>query len=130
MVAKENFFFGLPRTAAVMFRASTLASRKACCAVGGKYFPVLESGTSAQSPSAHTFGHSGTSRVASTQTRPRSFLHGSEASRGLGEVPAVQINILEARRVPSLNVTDSSETAVTLTFTRTSTPRSPSFFCA
>src|SRR6516165_5739456 len=121
MVANENFLLVPPRSVAPMLWATTRAWRSACCAVGGKNLPLRSSGMSAQSPSAQTLGQPGTASVESTQMRPRSRWHGSDASCGLADVPAVQITILERRKVPSLKVTGVSDDGVTLTFTRIST---------
>src|SRR5262249_47374388 len=103
IVENTNGFWLPPRTAARTFLARGFPCRIACCAVGGEGRRVLGSGTTAQSPKAHTPGHPGTSMYSLTTSRPRSFLHGSDARIGLGEVPAVHTNVSASIAVPSLN---------------------------
>src|SRR5207249_11788643 len=118
IVEKTKGFVLPPRRAAIMVSASTLPWRKACCAVGGQDFPVVRSGTAAQSPSAHRPGQSATSRYSFTARRPRSFLHSRPCKSGLGDVPAVQTSVLVSIIVPSLNLTPRSETPSTFVLTR------------
>src|SRR5262245_21153554 len=93
IVSNSNGFFLPPRMEAIMFFASTLPCRIACCAVGGYGFPVRGFGIDAQSPSAQTSGHSGSARNSFTDTFPCSFGQGREARRGLGATPAVQMSV-------------------------------------
>src|SRR3712207_7259691 len=48
-----------------------------------------------------------------SHTRPRSRLHGSVSSRGLGEVPAVHTSVFVLMRSPSLRITSRPLTAST-----------------
>ena len=83
-----------PCKTARIFRASTRASRRANCAVGGHGLPVLPSLSAAQSPTAHTPGCPGTAIVLSTTTAPRrSVSRGNVRSNGFGAVPAVQTSV-------------------------------------
>src|SRR6266699_6312890 len=98
---------------AIMLRATTLPSRDACCAVGGQYPPVAESGTNAQSPSAQRPSTPSTSRLTFTLIRPRSFGHATRSSVGFGETPAVQINVELTIFSPSLSSISRGLTAAT-----------------
>src|SRR5215831_4314221 len=115
-VLKLNGFLGVPQTLATILCATTLPSRDACCAVGGQYFPVAGSGTSAQSPRAQRPANSSTCRFAFTLMRPRSFGQETRSRIGFGEMPAVQINVELTIFSPSLSSISLARTAATLLF--------------
>ncbi len=123
-VVNVKGFMRLPRIVASMFFAAISPSRKPCCAVGGWLFPVLASGTAAQSPAAHTPGKSGTARNSFTARRPRSLRQGKAAIAGLGFTPAVQIRVAAGMAVPSASVTRKPSYPATRAPFRTSTLRS------
>src|SRR5258708_39256166 len=112
----------LPRVFAMMFCASTLPSREACCAVGG-WYPPCSSGIMAQSPSAQIPGYPSTPIAGLTLSRCRSFGRGSSSSKGCGAAPAVQTKVKLLIRVPSVSSTSVYVTALILAFDRISTPR-------
>ena len=109
-----------------MFRATTRPWRRACWAVGGQAAPVAGSGIAAQSPIAHTPGHSGTSMKPSTRTRPRSRAQGRPSINGWTEVPAVHTSVRVAIAAPSESRTPWSVTSATRRPSRISTPRAAS----
>src|SRR5260370_25252380 len=92
-----------------MLCARTFPSRTACCAVGGQNSPVVKSGTSAQSPTAHTPGRDPTLRNSFTFNRPRSLMQSRRSMVGLGEAPAVQTSVKLVNRVPSRSEEHTSE---------------------
>jgi len=126
-VRNLNGFGTFPRIVAMMFFARRDPSRDACCAVGGWQPPPRISGTSAQSPSAHTPGAFCTRISASTRIFPRSFGSSISSSKGCGAVPAVQTSVKLVIDVPSVSSTVRGVTAFTFVFGRNSIPRSASF---
>src|SRR5215475_3725213 len=105
-----------------MLPARTRPCRKACCAVGGYGFLVRGSGIEAQSPTAHTPGHSGISMYSFVRIRPRSFAQGTVSRIGCGAVPAVQTRVLVGIFDPSLSSTTPFLYPRTRVFNRTSIP--------
>ena len=75
----------------------------------------------AQSPTAHTPGNRGTSRVESTTTRPRCTSNGVSLRMALGETPPAHTNISAATASPSSQCTAPSAYEVTLVLSFIST---------
>ena len=69
-VVKRKGAFCVPRMAATTFFEQRIASRNACCAVGGCDLPLLAFGIHAQSPTAQTPGRPGASSISFPTMRP------------------------------------------------------------
>src|SRR5882672_615345 len=121
-VLNEKTFSGRWYSDAVIFCATTLPWRMACCAVGGCDSPGrLMSGTNPQSPTAQTPGQPGTCKHSFTSTRPHSFSQGREETNGLGTVPAVHTRVLAGIGLLPLRKISFSVMLVTRVFRRIST---------